>query len=119
MTSEQEAPGPGEAPEVNHISTVRRHLLDQMRALRAAGDPEMIRREIDRSKGVAELAQAVVNTAKVEVDYLKATKQTRTPFLEVPPDGPYLPDAGAAAQVTRLPAPGNGITSITRHHLKG
>jgi cell division septation protein DedD len=108
-----------EPVEVNHISTVRRHLLDQMRALRGANDAEAIRREIDRSKGIAELAQAMVNTAKVEVDYLKATGQASTPFLEVPPDQPYLPDAGSKHDVTRLPSPGNGITSITQHRMKG
>lgn len=113
-----------EIEEVNHISTVRRHLLDQMRALRQASTPEDVEREISRSKGVSDLAQAVVNTAKVEVDYLKATGQTSTPFLEVPPDQPYLPDAsgkqGAGQHaVQQLAAPGNGINSITRHTLKG
>lgn len=116
MMSEEQ----GAAPEVNHISTVRRYVLDQMRALRVADDPEAIRREIDRSRGVAELAQAMVNTAKVEVEYLKATGQASTPFLEVPPDQPYLPDAGTPRpEVPHLPAPGNGITSIVRHRLKG
>ncbi|MGE3348159.1 MAG: hypothetical protein AB7I35_12075 [Ramlibacter sp.] len=98
---------------VNHISTVRTHLLDQMAALRKAHNPEEVKREIDRSKGLAELAQAVVNTAKVEVDYLKATNQSSTPFLEVPPDKPYLTDASGA------PALPNGITGITRHRIKG
>jgi hypothetical protein len=103
----------------NHISTVRKHLLDQMKALRGAS-PENLEREIGRSKGVAELAQAVVNTAKVEVDYLKATGQTSTPFLEVPPDKPYIGAGGSTHEVTSLPrAPGNGISSITRHHLRG
>jgi hypothetical protein len=105
-----------ETQDLNHVSTVRKHLLDQMKALRAAGTPEEVEREIGRSKGMSELAQAVVNTAKVEVDYLKATGQTSTPFLEVPPDQPYI---GAGASVQQLPAPGNGISSITRHHLRG
>jgi hypothetical protein len=112
-----------QAEEVNHISTVRRHLLDQMRALRAASSPEEMEREISRSKGISDLAQAVVNTAKVEVEYLKATGQASTPFLEVPPDQPYLPGAGQQAgkgqhDVERLPSPGNGINSVTRHTLK-
>jgi hypothetical protein len=102
---------PGEEP--NHISTLRRHLLDQVKALRAAG-AEDVQREIDRSKAVAELAQAVVNTAKVEVDYLKATNQTSTPFLEVPPDRPYLPDAADKQGLPR-----NGITTVVRHRLQG
>jgi hypothetical protein len=108
------------AEDANHISTVRKHLLDQMRALRNATTPEEMEREIGRSKGISELAQAVVNTAKVEVDYLKATGQSSTPFLEVPPDRPYIGAGGSGTHdVQRLPAPGNGISSITRHRMKG
>ena len=70
-------------PQTNHISTVRMHLLDQLAAIRGAkGDDVAI--ELERSKGVADIAQVIVNTAKVEVDYLRATNQTHTPFLEVP-----------------------------------
>lgn len=112
MTEETQA-------DTNHISTVRQHLLDQIKALRGAATPEAIAQEIVRSKGVSELAQAVVNTAKVEVDYLKATGQTNTPFLDAPPAAPQLPGASATHDVQRLPAPGNGITSITRHRVKG
>jgi hypothetical protein len=101
----------------NHISTLRRHLLDQVRALRSASSTEEVQREIDRSKAVAELAQAVVNTAKVEVDYLKITGQPSTPFLEVPPDQQYLPDAAGKQGLPRPPA--NGITSVVRHRLAG
>lgn len=115
--TEEAADTPREEP--NHISTLRRHLLEQVRALRAAGTTEDMQREVERSKAVAELAQAVVNTAKVEVDYLKLTNQTSTPFLEVPPDQPYLPGASGAEGLQRLPGDGNGITSIVRHRLKG
>ncbi|MGQ2994231.1 hypothetical protein [Variovorax sp.] len=94
---------------MNHISTVRQHLLDQMAALRAASGVEAIKQELDKAKGISELAQVAVNTAKVEVDYLIATEQTSTPFLEVPPDEPYVRQDG-------LP---NGISSITRHRLQG
>jgi hypothetical protein len=96
---------------MNHISTVRQHLLDQMAALRAAATPEAVKVELDRAKGVSELAQVAVNTAKVEVDYLIATEQTSTPFLEVPPDQQYI-----TAGEKQLP---NGISSITRHRLNG
>lgn len=94
----------------NHISTVRQHLLDQMQALRAAANPEAVKTELERAKGISELAQVAVNTAKVEVDYLEATGQSSTPFLEVPPDQPYITNGGA------LP---NGIKSITRHRMAG
>ena len=90
---------------MNHISTVRQHLLDQMAALRTAS-PDMVKVELERAKGVSELAQVAVNTAKVEVEYLVVTKQTSAPFLE--------PTAEQLLEV--LP---NGITSITRNRLAG
>jgi hypothetical protein len=66
-----------------HIDQVRQHVLDQMQSLRTA-KPEDIERELKRAKGVSELAQVMVNTAKVEVDYIAATKQPSAPFLEPP-----------------------------------
>lgn len=93
---------------MNHISTVRQHLLDQMQALRTA-KPEDVKQELERAKGISELAQVAVNTAKVEVDYLIATDQTSTPFLEVPPDQRFI--TGPSGD---LP---NGISSIVRHRM--
>lgn len=96
---------------MNHISTVRQHLIDQLAALREASGTDAVRLELDRSKGISEVAQVIVNSAKVEVEYLQKTGQTSTPFLEVPPDEPYL-----TTQTDALP---NGISSITRHRLQG
>jgi len=77
-----------EQPDIN---TARQHLLDQLAALRGA-TVHTIDRELARSKGVSELAQAVTNMAKVEVDYLRATGQTRAPFFETRPEAPALTD---------------------------
>jgi hypothetical protein len=117
MTEELNTPAAGE--DDNHVSTVRKHLLDQMRALRAAGTPDEIERELGRSKGVSELAQAVVNVAKVEVEYIKVTGgAVDLPFMKPAPPALGAPTS-AGGNVQQLPAPGNGITSITRHTLKG
>lgn len=88
---------------MNHISTVRQHLLDQMQALRSANGTEAIKQELEKAKGISELAQVAVNTAKVEVDYLEATGQSSAAFLDSMEAGPEV-----------LP---NGISSITRHRL--
>jgi len=93
----------------NHISTVRQHLLDTLADLRNKDNPM----DIDRARAVADVANVIVNTAKVEVDYLKATNQTHTPFLEVPPDAQFVTVTGEDGA---LP---NGISSITRHRLQG
>lgn len=102
----------------NHISTVRGHLIAQLAALRSAEPGDKLDAEIKRSKGMSELSQTIINSAKVEVEYLVATGQTETPFLEVPPDAPYLPGAGSH-DTKRFPGNANGIASITQHRLKG
>ena len=104
--------------ESNHISTVRAHMLDQLRAIRAAKPGPELDAEIRRGKSVSDVAQTIINSAKVEVEYLTATGQGSTPFLEVPPDQPYLPGL-TGSDTQRLEGPGNGITSITRHKLRG
>jgi hypothetical protein len=95
----------------NHISTVRQHLIDQLAALRTASGSDAVRLEIDRAKGISDVAQVIVNSAKVEVEYLQKTNQTSTPFLEASPDAPYI-----TTQTDGLPS---GISSITRHRIGG
>lgn len=96
--------------EENHISTVRALMIEQLRALRTATPGEALETELKRAKGVAEVAQTIVNSAKVEVDYLVATNQDGSAFLGATED---------QGQTKVLPGPGNGITSITRHRMGG
>lgn len=93
--------------ETNTIDTVRALMIEQLRALRAA-TPENLQAELQRAKGMSEVTQTLVNSAKVEVEYLQATEQEGSTFLGLPPGGK-----------TTLPGPGNGITSITRHRMEG
>ncbi|MDH1477385.1 hypothetical protein N5F13_23085 [Comamonas thiooxydans] len=91
-----------------HISQLRQHLLDTLADLRNRDNPM----EPDRARAVAQVATVLVDSAKVEVDYLRATGQQKAGFLEEPavitvdtqPNGAALP---------------NGITSVTRHTLQG
>lgn len=89
-----------------HISQLRQHLLDTLADLRNRESPM----EPDRARAVAQVASVLVDTAKVEVDYLKATNQDRSGFMEEPA-------APAVAHLGVEPGPANGITSITRHRL--
>lgn len=66
-----------------HISDIRVIMAEQLRALRSAS-PAALESELKRSKAVSELSQTMINSAKVEIDYLQATKQNHSPFLEVP-----------------------------------
>ena len=58
---------------------------------------------IEQAKAISEMSQVIINTAKVEVDYIKANNGGETPFLE---------SVGAG----NLP---QGVVGITRHRLVG
>ncbi len=90
-----------------HINQLREHLLATLADLRSRENPM----EPDRARAVAQVASVLVDTAKVEVDYLRATSQQRAGFLEEAPTviSGSTPDG----------EPRNGITSITRHRIAG
>jgi hypothetical protein len=95
-----------------HIMQLRALMMEQLRALRSAPQGDALEQELKRAKGVSEVAQTLINSAKVEVDYLRQTHQDRSDFLETPPDPAY-------AHLGHSPGPANGISSITRHRLQG
>jgi len=81
------------------ITGMREHLMATLAALRDRDNPM----DIDRAKAVAQVASVLVDSAKVEVDYIRATGGEQSAFLEGAKDAlPALPD---------------GITTITRHRL--
>jgi hypothetical protein len=90
-----------------HINQLRDHLMQTLAALRDRDNPM----EPDRARAVAQVASVLVDTAKVEVDYLKATGQDKSAFLEEPATT-SLPNGTAS------PFP-PGITGITQHRLQG
>lgn len=61
-----------------HITQLRQHLLDTLADLRNREKPM----EPDRARAVAQVAGVLVDTARVEVEYLKATGRERAGFLE-------------------------------------
>lgn len=81
------------------IDDLRSALFDTIDAVKAGT------MEIDRAKTISDLAQVIVNTAKAEVEYAKATGASGSGFLEMgkveAPDGALPP----------------GITGIRRHRL--
>jgi hypothetical protein len=64
-----------------HINELREQLLETLKDLRNREQPM----EPDRARAVAQVASVLVDSAKVEVDYLKITGQDRAGFLEQPP----------------------------------
>jgi len=80
-----------------HIEDLRQHLLSTLFDLRNRDNPM----DVERARAVAQVAAVLVDTARVENDYIKITGQDRSTFLD-----------GQDAPMAALP---NGIVSTTRH----
>jgi hypothetical protein len=67
----------------NKIEDLRNHLFETLEALRDDEKPM----EIGRAKAIAGVAQVIVNSAKVENDFIALTKSKGTGFIggELPP----------------------------------
>lgn len=64
--------------------------------------------DLDKARVVNEVARSIIDTAKVEVDYLRTTGGGESSFIDAAIGADNLPEG--------LP---NGITGITRHRLVG
>lgn len=84
----------------NNIDRVRAHLFDVLDGLTDKEQPMAI----DRAKAICEAAQTLINSAKVEVDFLKVTGGDGGKFLQPAEPTKDLPD---------------GITRIVQHRLRG
>lgn len=70
----------------NKLSDLRNHLFETIEKLK---DGDM---EVSKAKTIADVAQVIINSAKVEVDYLNATGRVQgTGFLEDLPAIPARP----------------------------
>lgn len=94
-----------------HISELRRHLMGTLADLRNRENPM----EPHRARAVADVASVIVETAKVEVEYLRVTKQDRSGFLEEPATRDALPAPTAPTANNPFPP---GITGVRRHRLE-
>lgn len=93
-----------------HIDEVRNQLLATLADLRNRENPM----DPDRARAVAQVAGVLVDTAKVEVDYIRATGAPRSDFIEVR-DG--MPPALPGVPTAHNPFPASA--GVTRHRLKG
>jgi hypothetical protein len=86
--------------ESKTIEDLRRHLFD---AIAGVKDGSV---SIEKAKTISELSQVIVNTAKVEVDYVRANNGGKSRFIGI------SEDKGQPASSKALP---NGITGVRRH----
>lgn len=85
----------------NKMADLRNHLFQALERLNETDAKNEMRmdRELDRARAIAEVAQVVVNSAKVEVEYIKATDRDRgSEFLAEPEESPRLSQGAAAGK---------------------
>lgn len=83
---------------MNNVSALREHLFE---AIKGVKDGSL---SIEQAKAVSDLSQTIINSAKVEVDYARATGAALSSgFLD-------------NSKSKQLP---NGVVSIRKHVLQG
>jgi hypothetical protein len=95
----------------NTIEDLRNALFETLQGVRDGSV------DLDQARAINDVAKTIVETAKVEVDYLRVTNGGESSFISsaigadnVPPG---LQQGDPPAQL------GNGILGITRHRLRG
>ena len=86
------------------IQDLREHLFDAIKGVRDGSV------SIEQAKTISDLSQVIVNTAKVEVDFVRATERSTSPFLLAGDD-----DVASKPPQKALPS---GIVGIRRHLLQ-
>lgn len=100
-----------------HITQLRTSLMDTLKRLGEIGrdgkpvDPEQLKGQVQLANAMKGIADTLVDTARVEVDYIKATGADRSDFLEPAPQMPGLRNSGT-------PTPHNPFPT-TQHRLQG
>lgn len=102
---------------MNDITELRKHLFETLQQLRDKENPL----DIERAKAVSDIAQTIINSAKVEVDFMKQTGATsssgfiphdRTPSITENPAAPQLTQTGIK-NVTHIPG-----ATVTQHRMR-
>lgn len=67
----------------NKMTHLRNHLFETLEMLKDQDHPM----DLDRARTISDVAQTLINSAKVEIDFIKATDQTEvgSEFFEVEP----------------------------------
>lgn len=74
----------------NKIDDLRDHLFETLEMLKDEENPM----DLDRAKVIADVAQTLINSAKVEVDFIKVTGTAESSRFLSNPDKKQLPPVG-------------------------
>jgi hypothetical protein len=89
---------------MSDINTLRAHLFSEISALREGQKGATV----ERAKAVSEIAQTIINTAKVELEFMRQTERKTTDFI---------PLKGSARQISSGTVESNPAAGITRHTM--
>lgn len=80
----------------NKITDLRDHLFETLEALKDPDKPM----DIERAKAISDVAQTIINSAKVEVEMAKACYATSpgSQFFMLPPESRELPSIPAKGE---------------------
>lgn len=92
------------------ITDMREHLMQTLAALRDRDNPM----DVDRARAVAQVASVLVDSAKVEVDYIKATGATGDSLFISPLNSDPERLLGNESKGTLTPTPFGFV-----HRMKG
>lgn len=95
---------------MNDIAALRTVLFETLQGLSDKVNPM----PIERAKAIGDIAQVIINSAKVEVNYMQATKSRGTGFLgelPAPPTAPALVTPTQAGSKSVVSVPGGTVTS--------
>ena len=62
----------------NKISDLRDHLFEMIENIKDAKKPEDVDREIAKAKAISDVAEVIIDSAKVEVQYLEMAGFTKS-----------------------------------------
>lgn len=108
MTTQSTAP---------HITQIREHLLGMLGDLRAMGrtdkplDPEQVKAQVSLANAMKGVGDTLIDSAKVEVDYIRAVGAPKSDFLE--------PAVATLPAPSGSPTPHNPFPVSARNRLGG
>jgi len=101
-------------PQANDIVALRAQLFDTLAALSDKTNPM----DLDRAKTISDVSQTIINSAKVEVDFMRVSGGAGTGFVPANRVA-LLPLSPAAAGDEELPRDTTRKGNVLTHKLRG
>lgn len=94
---------------MNDINELRTHMFETLRGLRDKDNPL----DIDRAKAVSDIAKTIIDSVRVEVDFLRATGENRgTGFIVLLDASADNPPQSTRNSIQMLRNDKNGKTTV-------